>query len=126
MQAVFADLQGSGIPNGGRGDLEAIEETDEVDDENNKNGVQENGNVPLKGETPPMERHNLMRKMTQVTRELREATRDLREDGRDWVNKHLRKKESHEDDSSGSDEEKERKGQGTDDEKRTDSTTEPK
>lgn len=62
--------------------------------------------VPLKGETPPP-RRKLIRKMTKVTREIKEVTRDLKEDGKDWVNKHIRRKDSR-DEGEGTSSEEER------------------
>ncbi|CAG7818835.1 unnamed protein product [Allacma fusca] len=57
-----------------------------------------NGDVPLKGETPPTGRKNFMRKMTKVSR-------GLKEDSKEWFDRHVRRRSSNEDDSDGSNEE---------------------
>jgi len=65
--------------------------------------VDGNGNtVPLKGETPPTGRRaKLIRRMTK-------ASKGLKEDSREWIDRHIRRKGSLEDTTSGSEaEEKE-------------------
>jgi phospholipase D1/2 len=64
----------------------------------------ENGDaVPMKGETPPLRRKNLIRQMTKVTRE-------LKDDGKEWMTKHLRRKHSKDGELSDTDESDKEKG----------------
>jgi len=58
------------------------------------------GDAPLKGETPPLERK------AKILQRMSAASRNLKEDGKEWIEKHIRRRDSS---SSSSSEEGEKK-----------------
>ena len=76
------------LENGGGDARRAVDiELDLIEEGVEDGATTANGDVPLKGETPPMGRRNLFRRMTKVSRH-------LKDDGKEWIDKHLRRRGS--------------------------------